>query len=518
MLRTLQGPIGAVDGCALSADGKVALSISRHPILGFFGHSTLRVWDTGSGRTLRTLKGHRSHLLRCALSGDGRVAVSSSTTALIGVMLGSISFFGWLLNALGYFDLKGQEALRIWDATRGRTRRTLKGGAASSFSISSDGRLALAIIADDSFSSTIEHQALKIWDITGKETSLPQEGHTVGIMGCALSADGQRALSASLDRTLRFWDTTSGQTLRILKGHRSAILSCALSRDGRRALSLSEDGMVRFWNTTKGRTLRTYTLPKTTSGNGRCALSADGRLALLPGGEAAVLWDTTSGQPLQKTFATAKGFNVSFSDLSSPEKFQRVMKKVGDRVNDPNWEGFWAGIDALSADGRLVLSTEYGEKGTLRLWDTASGRMLYRLKGHSEKVTDCALSQDGQVALAAFEDGVLQFWDTTSRQTLGTLEGQSKKIKACALSRDGQLALAVFEDGILQLWNTTSGQEVARWVHGSNLWCCALSADGRVVTAGDTEGGVHFLDIVGVVRAESESIVEQTGRPIFQRY
>lgn len=125
-------------------------------------------------------------------------------------------------------------------------------------------------------------------------------------------------------------------------------------------------------------------------------------------------------------------------------------------MNDPNWEGFWAGIDSLSGDGRLVLSTEYGGQGTLRLWDTVSGRMLYRLKGHSEKVKDCALSQDGQVALAAFEDGVLQLWDTTSRQTLGMLEGQSKKIKACALSGDGQLALAASEDGILQLWNTTS--------------------------------------------------------------
>ena len=44
-------------------------------------------------------------------------------------------------------------------------------------------------------------------------------------MGVAVTADGQRAVSASWDKTLKVWDLESGRELRTLKGHTGAVMA-----------------------------------------------------------------------------------------------------------------------------------------------------------------------------------------------------------------------------------------------------------------------------------------------------
>ncbi len=75
------------------------------------------------------------------------------------------------------------------------------------------------------------------------------EGHTRAVSGCALSADGRLALSASDDQTLRLWDTETGEARAVLEGHTDLVWGCALSADGRLALSASGDKTLRLWDT-----------------------------------------------------------------------------------------------------------------------------------------------------------------------------------------------------------------------------------------------------------------------------
>jgi len=57
-------------------------------------------------------------------------------------------------------------------------------------------------------------------------------------------------------------------------------------------------------------------------------------------------------------------------------------------------------------------------------------------------------------------------------------------------------------DRTLRLWDADNGQEITRWTHDIALSSCSLSADGRVAVAGDIDGSVHFLEVMGVARAE----------------
>ena len=93
-LLRIAGHIGAVHTCALSPDGKRALSGSHD--------KTLRLWDLATGAEQIRLVGHSAPVTACLISEDGRRAISA---------------------ALDY-------TLRIWDLTSGMCIETIYGSSA----------------------------------------------------------------------------------------------------------------------------------------------------------------------------------------------------------------------------------------------------------------------------------------------------------------------------------------------------------------------------------------------------
>ena len=84
----------------------------------------------------------------------------------------------------------------------------------------------------------------------------PYTGHTGSVYGVALSGDGQRAVSASGDKTLKVWDVASGRELRTLAATR---LCHWRGFDAGRAaaVSASDDKTLKVWEVESGRELRT---------------------------------------------------------------------------------------------------------------------------------------------------------------------------------------------------------------------------------------------------------------------
>ena len=84
-------------------------------------------------------------------------------------------------------------------------------------------------------------------------------------------------------------------------------------------------------------------------------------------------------------------------------------------------------------------------RGTVRIWDPATGTQLAALEGHTGAVNAlCAFTQDGQPRLASAGDGrTVRIWDPATGTQLAALEGHTGSVNAlCAFTQDGQPRLA----------------------------------------------------------------------------
>jgi hypothetical protein len=105
-------------------------------------------------------------------------------------------------------------------------------------------------------------------------------GHTSGVWGCAISADGSIIVSASSDNSLKVWDARSGAELRSLAGHTSAVRGCAISADGSIIVSASSDNSLKAWDARSGKCLATLHVDGRLFG---CALQREGERIVAAG-------------------------------------------------------------------------------------------------------------------------------------------------------------------------------------------------------------------------------------------
>jgi NB-ARC domain/WD domain, G-beta repeat len=245
----------------------------------------------------------------------------------------------------------------------------------------------------ESLAANISRTSLwPIWpslESAGSPTRRLFEGHTGPILAIALSADGRRAVSGSLDHTLRVWDLDGDTAPRILEGHRGPVTSVAITADGKSAVSGSYDNSLRVWDLdgdTPPRVLEAHTdrvnaVWLSTDGN-RAASSSDDKTLRL--------WDLT-GQP-------------------SPRIVEAVTGLIGTAV-------------ALSADGKRAV---FGSgDNTLRVWDLDSHIAPRTIESHTAWIAAVALSADGKRAVTGSRHNSLQVWDLDVQMPSRVLEGRA---------------------------------------------------------------------------------------------
>ena len=70
------------------------------------------------------------------------------------------------------------------------------------------------------------------------------------------------------------------------------------------------------------------------------------------------------------------------------------------------------------------------------------------------KVNQVAFSRDGQVLVAAVDDGTVRLWESATGRSLATLHPAGGVVWAIAFSPDGRRLAAAMNDGSAQLWDT----------------------------------------------------------------
>src|SRR3977135_1864971 len=88
---------------------------------------------------------------------------------------------------------------------------------------------------------------VRLWEASTGRLLATLEGHTSGVWGVALSANGRLLASGSADRTVRLWEASTGRLLATLQGHTGPVHGVALSADGRLLARGRECGWGRLW-------------------------------------------------------------------------------------------------------------------------------------------------------------------------------------------------------------------------------------------------------------------------------
>ena len=81
-------------------------------------------------------------------------------------------------------------------------------------------------------SAVVWDRTVRLWDATTGAHRQTLKGHSGPVSAVAFSPDGKTLASAAEDETVRLWDTTSGVHRETLEGHGGPVSAVAFSRNG----------------------------------------------------------------------------------------------------------------------------------------------------------------------------------------------------------------------------------------------------------------------------------------------
>ncbi|EMD32005.1 hypothetical protein CERSUDRAFT_162065 [Gelatoporia subvermispora B] len=301
------------------------------------------------------------------------------------------------------------------------------------------------------------------------EQWLVLSGHAHIVFSIAVSHDGTRIASGSVDRTVRIWDASTGTALQSpLNGHSDWVRSVAFSPDGTHVVSGSDDHTIRVWNLDTGTTV-VGPIEGHTDGVFSVAYSPDGTQIVSGSHDWTIrIWDAQTGAAVGEPLRGYQGYVLSV---------------------------------AFSPDGTRIASGSADK--TVRIWDVATGAALgSRLTGHDGWVRLVAFSPDGAHVVSGSDDRTIRVWDVqTGTTVVGPIRGHTDYVYSVAYSPDGSRIVSGSGDRTIRIWDAKTGKAIGKPLTGHEGWVSsvAFSPDGKRVVSGSDDRTVRIWDVEDLV-------------------
>ena len=285
-------------------------------------------------------------------------------------------------------------------------------------------------------------------------------GHEKEVLGIAISQDGLRCASCSVDGTVRMWDLTTGTQVATCEGHKDWVWGVTMTADGRLVASCGKDHSARIWSF-EGELKQVIQHKGEVLG---VALTSDHKLLVTGQGKSVFVWQVRNGSKvveLKKHTDLVRGVSVSENGhrIASGSKDKTVI--VWDAANASALfilKGHTAVVRSVHITAAGVISCSSDK--TVRLWNAASGKCVATLYGHGDDVRDVCMNANASMAVSCSFDQTVRVWDLQSGKELAVLEGHTDKIFGVAVNGEGSVAVSCSWDMSIRIWDIDIGQQL----------------------------------------------------------
>jgi WD40 repeat protein len=367
--------------------------------------------------------------------------------------------------------------------------------------------------------------AVKLWEAaTGRELitiHLGERSPTTIALNSAVCFQPDGSLLSVSAGALKQWDSRTGKQIRALNLNKGEDFGfAAFSPDARSLVTINNTQQsLTVWDTTTGRQVQAIAggLESTTYFHA-AAFSHDGRTLATgeesrgQGGDATRLvlrdvagWRVT--QTIKITEENLKDIRRVSMEGAQPVRAIRfspdgrtVSMAIRDVINNQS-------ISAIGTDQQVV-----GRENTIRIWDATSGREIRMIKvsdtptARSMSYTaerDFALSPDGKQMVSVSNDRTAKLFDTATGRNLAALTGHTGEVTAVAFSADGKQVATAGIDSTVRIWDVSATAATGRADLLRALGSAAMpveslafGADGRTLAVGGAQA-VNLWDMTG---------------------
>lgn len=343
--------------------------------------------------------------------------------------------------------------------------------------------------------------------------------HGQGLLTAAFSADGQRIVTAGLDRTGRIYRCDDlpnsakidGDIVTLAEGHEFPIRKVVFLEQRQETLTSSVDSTVRIWNE---------------HGFEVATLAATGRAGALAATSA---WIATGSNNLplaqeRRLFTDEKITSLlQGSEASIADNWGIRLWKVGDSYNGSQPDKVLKTLSevttlAFSPHGRQLISGH--GSGRCMLWEINDSEQPRLLWGEDSEhrlstgfVNHVAFLADGSV-FSATVGGDAIVWDAKTGRKQRTLPlpaanlDQPEQLTSVSVSADGRRMAVSFTDGKLWLYDDRQGELLVSSAEKNSIGSVDLSPDGRwlVTTANGTGNPAVIVHDLGAMQNSPPAI------------